>query len=82
MCISMDEKEFTCVSSKYIVIYSFDKICQKQSKNIFMETGKEVKDRNVATKEVIYTGRDTNLVYCDYLDKGVLLVASTSLKKY
>jgi len=40
MCISMDEKEFACVSSKYIVIYSFDKLCEKQSKNIFAETGR------------------------------------------
>jgi len=27
ICLSMDEKEFACVSSKYIVVYSFDKVC-------------------------------------------------------
>jgi hypothetical protein len=82
MSISKDEKEFTCVSSKYLVIYSFDKICEKQSKNIFAETGREPKERTIATKEVIYTGQDSNLVYCEYVDKGLLLVASTSTKKY
>lgn len=82
MCFSMDEKEFTCVSSKYIVIYSLDKICEKQSKSIFSENNKDSREKGVATKEVIYTGRDSNIVCCEYHDKGVLLVASTSIKKY
>lgn len=45
MCFSMDEKEFTCVSSKYIVIYSLDKICEKQSKSIFSESNKDSRRR-------------------------------------
>ncbi len=49
---------------------------------MFEDAAREGKERTVATKEVIYTGRDSNLVYCDYHDKGVLLVATTSLKKY
>ena len=27
MAFSMDEKEFSCVAKKYILIYSFDKLC-------------------------------------------------------
>jgi hypothetical protein len=47
-----------------------------------VETGQEMKERTIATKEVIYTGQDSNLVFCEYVDKGLLLVATTSNKIY
>jgi hypothetical protein len=35
MCFSEDERELTCITSKYILIYSMDKLEQKVAKNIF-----------------------------------------------
>lgn len=64
------------------MIYSVEKISERESKNIYIESGRESNERTVATKEVINTGRDSNLVYCDYHDKGVLVVATTLTKKY
>jgi hypothetical protein len=79
MSISVDEKEFACVSGKYIVVYSFEKICGKVQEGGISSSARE---DNIAAREVIYTGRDSNLVYCEYVDKGLLLVATTSPKKY
>lgn len=81
MSFSFDEKEFACVSSRYILIYSFDKISEKASKNIYIEAGREDSELAVATKEVIYTGRESNLVYCAYVEKGVLVVGASVKKK-
>ena len=53
----MDEKEFSCVSSRYILIYSFDKISEKPAKNILLENRNSSCQQTVAAKEVIYTGR-------------------------
>lgn len=82
MAFSIDEKEFSCVSSKYILIYSFDKLCEKMAKDIYADDKNEGSKRIISNKDVIYTGRDSNLVYCSYHTKGVLVVASSTIKKY
>lgn len=81
MCFSFDQKEFSCVSSRYILIYSFEKICEKPSKNLYSDIEKDTKEQTIATKEVIYTGRESNLVYCRYHEKGVLVIGASVKKK-
>ena len=40
LCFSFDEKEFACISSRYILLYSFDNIREKPSKNLYSEVNK------------------------------------------
>ena len=52
------------------------------AKDIYSDSKNESDQKIISNKEVIYTGRDSNLVYCNYHSKGVLVVASSSKKKY
>ena len=52
------------------------------AKDIYTDSKNDESNRIISNKEVIYTGRDSNLVYCSYHSKGVLVVASSNTKKY
>ena len=84
MTFSENDREFACISGKYIVMYSMDTICEKVSGNIFAVYG-DKEDESLKNKlspaEVIYIGRDTSLFYCRYHPKNYLVVAGTN-KKY
>jgi hypothetical protein len=81
LTFSQDEKEFTCVSSHYILIYSLEKLREKMAKDIYAEQS-STSQKSISNKEVIYTGRDSNLIYCGYHSKGVLLVISAIKKVF
>lgn len=80
----MNDREFACVSSKYVMVYSMDTISEKVAGNIFSiyeENPQESEHRNLAPREMIHIGRDTNLFYCKYHPKNFLVLAGTN-KKY
>ncbi len=84
MSFSMNDREFACVSSKYIMIYSMDTISEKRAGDIFsiyQENAMEVEEQSLTPSEMIHIGRDTNLFYCKYHPKNYLVVAGTN-KKY
>ena len=80
-CLSEDERELSCVTSKYVVVYSMDRLEMKVHSNIFtfFEGGSESsKVSRLPPKEIIYMGIDTNLTYCNYQHKNVLVVAGNA----
>ena len=50
MAFSMDEKEFSCVAKKYILIYSFDKLCEKMAKDIYADSRNDEMNRIISNK--------------------------------
>lgn len=81
VCLSEDERELCCVTSKYVVIYSMDRLEMKVNNNIytFFEGGAESnKVTRLPPKEIVYMGIDTNLTFCSYQHKNVLVVAGSS----
>ncbi len=80
VCLSEDEREITCVTSKYIVIYSMDRLEMKVTNNIFtfFETEKESSEViKLPPKEIIYMGIETNLTFCKYQHKNLLVVGGS-----
>jgi hypothetical protein len=80
VCLSEDERELSCVTSKYVVIYSMERLEMKVNNNIytFFETAADSgKVTRLPPKEIIYMGIETNLTYCAYQHKNVLVVAGS-----
>lgn len=81
VCLSEDERELSCVTSKYVVIYSMERLEMKVNNNIYTfyenaaDSGKVTR---LPPKEIIYMGIETNLTYCSYQHKNVLVVAGSS----
>lgn len=81
VCLSEDERELSCVGARYVLMYSMDRLEMKVSNNIytFFESSPDSeKVTKVAPKEVIYMGPDTNLTYCTYSHRNVLIVGGTT----
>jgi hypothetical protein len=81
VCLSEDERELSCVGARYVLVYSMDRLEMKVSNNIytFFENNPDAeKVTKVAPKEVIYMGPDTNLTYCTYSHRNVLIVGGTT----